>query len=263
VSEPVSSERRRLVAVNLKAYFGFEETIGWLAELERRLDAAPVADAVEIAVLPPHPLLERAARALEPHGVAIGAQDVSWVDNGPYTGEVTASVLAEIGCRYAEVGHADRRRMLGESDAVVADKAAAAVRHALVPLLCVGEAERTSPRLAAEEVVRQTVATLGRLSAAELVVAYEPFWAIGADAPASADHVLEVGRALRDHLDASGHAARILYGGTAGPGTLPPLAAEFDGLFLGRRAHRIDGLLAVVEEAASAGDVASARGVAR
>lgn len=263
MSEHLTLERRRLVAVNLKAYFGFEGTIRWLAELVRSLSATPAADAIEIAVLPSYPLLERAARALGPHGITIGAQDVSWADNGPYTGEVTAAMLAEIGCRYAEVGHADRRRLLGESDAIVADKAAAAARHGLVPLVCVGEAERTSPRLAAQEVVRQTVAALERLSGSEVVIAYEPLWAIGADAPASADYVLEVGRVLRDHLAESDHAARVLYGGTAGPGTLPPLAAEFDGVFLGRRAHRIDCLLAVVEEAGAAPVIARGGDVGR
>ncbi|MCW3063855.1 MAG: triosephosphate isomerase [Solirubrobacterales bacterium] len=240
---------RRLVAVSLKSYFGFAQTVGWLAELERALAATPPAEAVEIAVLPSYPLLERAVKALSPHGVAIGAQDVSWADNGSYTGEVTASTLAEIGCRYAEVGHAERRQLFGETDAVLADKAAAAVRHGLVPLVCVGEAERMDARTAAKEVVRQTVATLKELSEAEVVVAYEPVWAIGAEAPASADHVLEVGRILRDHLSGSGHAARVLYGGSAGPGTLPLLTDEFDGVFLGRRAHRVAGLLAVVEEA--------------
>lgn len=249
-AHPSPERGRRLVAVSLKSYFGFAQTLSWLTELDRGLTATPPADTVEIAVLPSYPLLERAARALSRHGVAIGAQDVCWAENGPYTGEVTASMLAELGCRYVEIGHAERRRWFGESDEVVAHKAAAAARHGLTPLVCVGESERLGdPRAAADEVVRQATAALARLSDADVVIAYEPVWAIGASAPASPDYVLEVGRSLRDHLSRAGHEARVIYGGSAGPGSLPLLTAEFDGLFLGRRAHRIDGLLAVVHEA--------------
>jgi len=247
-----TEEPRRLVAVSLKAYFGFEGTIRWLAELDSKLRAKPLAHVIEITVLPSYPLLERAVLALGPHGVTIGAQDVSSAENGPHTGEVTASVLAEIGCRYAEVGHADRRRLVGDNDDVVADRAAAAVRHGLIPLVCVGETDRMSSNTAAKHVVRQTIATLERLPVAEVVIAYEPSWAIGADVPADTDHVIEIGGALRDYLATSGHSARILYGGAAGPGTLIPLAADFDGLFLGRRAHHIDSLLAVAAEACAA-----------
>jgi triosephosphate isomerase len=259
----LSSAARRLLAVNLKAYLGAAETAAWVGEVARRLGARQMPSDVEIAVLPSYPMLAEAERSLAPVGVGVGAQDVSAVEGGPHTGEVPAGLLAELGCRYVAVGHAERRLAFGESDALVAAKAAAAVRHGLVPIICVGESDHGGARAAADQAVAQTLAALAGMPAAEVVVAYEPIWAIGAAEPADADYVLEVGAALREELDRTPHDARVLYGGSAGPGTLAPLAARYDGLFLGRRAHQVDGLLAALDEAASADRPVSDQGASR
>jgi triosephosphate isomerase len=238
-----------VVAVSLKAYFGHAETLDWLRELAVMLARDGLPEGVELAVFPSFPLLERARLALERFGADVGAQDVSWAQSGPMTGEVPASMLAEMGCRYAEVGHAERRRCFGEDDQVVASKAEAAARHGLVPLICVGEQRRCSED-AAVEVVRQARHVVDRMAGHAFVIAYEPVWAIGADEPADADEVLRVGAALRSSIPELGVSGRLVYGGTAGPGTLTRLAPGFDGIFLGRRAHRIDGLRQVLGEAA-------------
>jgi triosephosphate isomerase len=243
-----TGDSRRLLAVNLKGYLGAAETAGWVGEVARRLPAPELRGDVELAVLPSFPSLERARRELVGVGVAIGAQDVSALPGGPHTGEVPAAMLAELGCRYVAVGHAERRHDFDESDALVAAKVAAAADHDLVPIICVGETDRDDAAAAAT-VVEQALAALARASAAEVVVAYEPVWAIGAEDPAPADHVLEVGAALREVLDPTPHEVRLIYGGSAGPGTLAPLIRGYDGLFLGRRAHRVDGLLEVLGEA--------------
>jgi L-erythrulose 1-phosphate isomerase len=240
-----------LVAVSLKAYFGYSQTCRWLSGVARLLDRRPLADRVELAVLPPFPLLERTVQVLGPHGVQAGSQDVSWAEAGPMTGEVTAALLAELGCRYAEVGHAERRQHFGEDDAMTARKAVAAARCGLVPLICVGERH---PDLgeALVEAVHQAGAVTEKLDHHPFVIAYEPLWAIGAGAPADADHVLRVGEALRSSIPAlGGGTGRLIYGGTAGPGTLSTLRPCFDGVFLGRRAHRLEGLQQVLEEAES------------
>jgi len=244
-----TGDTRRLLAVNLKDYLGAAATADWLGEVARRLPDAGVREEVELAVLPSFPLLERARRQLEGVGVEVGAQDVSAAPAGPHTGEVPAAMLAELGCRYVAVGHAERRVEFGESDAVVAAKVAAAVAHDLVPIVCVGEPDRRDADAAAATVIGQTLAALAEVSVAEVVVAYEPVWAIGAAEPAAAEHVLAVGAALREELDPTPHEARLIYGGSAGPGTLAPLSAGYDGLFLGRRAHRVEGLLEVLREA--------------
>jgi L-erythrulose 1-phosphate isomerase len=239
-----------LVAVSLKAYFGVAQTRGWLRELAVMLAHDGLPDGVQTVVFPSFPLLERAHIELDRYGIRVGAQDVSWAECGPMTGEVPASMLAEMGCRYAEVGHAERRRYFGEDDEVVAAKAEAAARHGLIPLICVGEQSQGSEHAAAE-VVRQARLVVDRIAGRPFVIAYEPVWAIGADEPADAKEVLHVGAALRASLPELGISGRLIYGGTAGAGTLTQLAEGFDGIFLGRRAHRIDGLRAVLDEAAA------------
>jgi triosephosphate isomerase len=237
-----------LVAVSLKAYFGYIETCGWLRDVADMLTDRPLPASVELAVLPSFPLLDRTRRVLARFGVTIGAQDVSSAERGPATGEVPASLLAEMGCRYAEVGHAERRSMFGDNERVVAIKAESAVRNGLVPLICVGEQRRNSG--AADGVARQARQVVDRLAGHSFVIAYEPVWAIGADEPADADEVLRIGNILRSSIPELDHSGQLIYGGTAGPGTLGRLSAEFDGVFLGRRAHQIEGLRQVLDEAA-------------
>jgi triosephosphate isomerase len=175
----------------------------------------------------------------------IGAQDCAAADFGPFTGEVSPAVLREVGCGMVELGHAERRRLFGETDGDVAAKAAAVVRNGMVPLVCVGEKEvgdegDVSVRDAAGQVVRQVAAVLEGLDPdAEVVLAYEPVWAIGAPEPASAAHVKEVVRLLRgcEAVEERRGLTRIVYGGAAKPGLWGQLGGEVDGLFLGRFAH--------------------------
>lgn len=161
-------------------------------------------------------------------------------------------MLREVGCGMVELGHAERRALFGETDGDVAAKAGAVVRNGMVPLVCVGEkrggggegdgdGDGDGVRAAAEEVGRQVAAVLGELDPeAEVVLAYEPVWAIGAPEPASAAHVKGVVRRLRESevVKARKGLTRIVYGGAAGPGLWAQLGGEVDGLFLGRFAHQ-------------------------
>jgi triosephosphate isomerase len=189
----------------------------------------------------------------------VGAQDCSTQDFGPYTGEVSPAVLKEIGCRIVEVGHAERRRLFGETDEVVRDKVAAVVRNGLWPLICVGEEQVPVPaggvQEAAAEVLRQVAAALeGVDEDAEVIVAYEPVWAIGAPEPASAEHVKGVVRSVRESEVVKGRKGRtrIMYGGAAGPGLWERLEGEVDGLFLGRFAHEPGQFVKLIHEVAGA-----------
>jgi triosephosphate isomerase len=211
---------------------------------------------VQVFVLPSFPVLAPVSRVLAGGPVRLGAQDLFWEDRGAYTGEVSGEDLAELGCAYVEIGHAERRRLFHEDDERLAAKVRAARRNDLTPVLCVGERDRGDSSAAIAEVLTQLAGMLpdagtDRPSAAPVLVAYEPEWAIGARRPASPEHVGAVTRAIRSWL--SGHPAlagsRVLYGGSAGPGTLTELADDVDGLFLGRFAHEPEALLAVVEEA--------------
>jgi triosephosphate isomerase len=158
--------------------------------------------------------------------VSLGAQDVSSEEAGAHTGEVIASLLHEVGCRYVIVGHSERRRRLGESNDLIKKKVAAAVRHNLTPILCVGETHEERSAGRSEEVVREQVATaVGGLNLAEgaLVVAYEPVWAISPNPPARAVDALSMRPIIEDVLARElGQAALrdqcvLVYGGSVRP----------------------------------------------
>jgi triosephosphate isomerase len=241
------------VGVSLKAYFDRRQARDWFDAVATRVRAHPAVrdGAVDVFVIPTYLQVEDALRAFAGTGVSIGAQDVSAYGPGAYTGEVSAAELAETGAAYAEIGHAERRRLFGETDADTAAKAAAALSHGIAPVLCLGEAERMDAAAAAAATVAQLSADLDGAPTGRIVVAYEPVWAIGAPEPAPADHITTVARALRIALDADAlrTGSSVIYGGSAGPGLLTRLGDHVDGLFLGRFAHDPDAFVAVLDEA--------------
>jgi triosephosphate isomerase len=242
-----------LVVVSLKMYLGVAATRAWIAgvaDVGARLDAGAH---IELAVLPTFPLLESAAKMLAGTGIRWGAQDVAASADGAQTGEVSVAVLAELGCRYVAIAHAERRRLFREDDAKVQAKAAQVVGAGLVPLFCVGEADRGVPHAAARACLGQLEKLLDVSAGKEVVVAYEPVWAIGASAPAPAEYVAEVCEHLRSRLDSYPGRSRLLYGGSAGPGTYQSLGPAVDGLFLGRFAHDTRALAQVVTEVLTSG----------
>jgi triosephosphate isomerase len=249
--------RRRLIGVSLKMYMGLARTRDWMRALAAMLpeglpDGLP--DDVDLFVIPSFLSLADSASILAGTRVALGAQDVFWEDSGAYTGEVSAPMLAEAGCRFVEIGHAERRRLFGETDADVARKVQAATRAGLVPLLCVGEETETGIEAAAEACARQVAdGTAGTSNDATLVIAYEPVWAIGAAAPPPPARIIAMAGHLRRIL-ADRPQTRLIYGGSAGPGLLTALGDCVDGLFLGRFAHDIEALRRVLREAAPATD---------
>lgn len=252
------------VGVSLKMYFGHAEARRWCARVAELAAAHPAVASgeVECFVIPTYLQLLPALDAFAGTPVVVGAQDVASADSGAFTGEVSAAELAEVGVRLAEVGHAERRRLFGETESVVAAKVAAALRNGVTPVLCLGEVERVGSTDAATEVVRQLHAALADAPAGRVIVAYEPVWAIGAPEPAPSSHIVEVARALRAAVDAlvDREGSSVIYGGSAGPGLLASLDGAVDGLFLGRFAHDPTALAAVLDEAA---EVAAARAAVR
>ncbi|MEV1026879.1 triose-phosphate isomerase family protein [Streptomyces sp. NPDC050264] len=247
---------RTVLGVSLKMYLGHRQTLEWargVADVARTHPALTTGTA-ELFVLPSFPELPPVLGVLKGTGVHVGAQDLAAEDHGPYTGEVSGASLREIGCRFAEVGHAERRRLYGEGDTMVAAKTAAALRNGLTPVLCVGERDPLPPAGAAERTTAElqrllaTAETFGPLG--PVVVAYEPQWAIGAPQPATADHISTVCRALRTHLTGRPQLAgsSVIYGGSAQPGLLTRLGAAVDGLFLGRFAHDPRAVAAILDE---------------
>ena len=234
-----------VIGVSLKMYFGGQETLAWcrsVADITRRHPAVTTGLA-EIFVLPGAPVITQTLEVFADTPVKVGAQNLFWEDRGAFTGEVSGAMLRELGCRYVEVGHAERRRLFGEDDIVVAAKTAAALRNRLTPVLCIGEPDRTSVAEASARCVAEVGAAL-KVAARDdclgpIVAAYEPQWAIGASEPATPEHIGGVCRALVRWLAANNAlgGSRVIYGGSAGPGLLPRLGDAVGGLFLGRFAH--------------------------
>lgn len=252
-----------LLGASLKLYLGHRDTLEWtraVAEIAAA-DAGVSAGHTEIVLLPSFVSIESAARLTEGGPVRVGAQDLSAEDRGAFTGEVSGADLAELGCRFVEVGHAERRALFGEDEETVAAKLAAAARNDLTPILCVGEPARGSAEEAASVSIAQIRSALARLDGPirELVVAYEPVWAIGAAEPAEPAHVRAVCRLLRAELAENPlvSSGRIIYGGSAGPGTLASLGEDVDGLFLGRFAHNPEAFRDILEESRARLDLES------
>lgn len=209
-----------------KAVVGNWKLNGSLAANEALLKALlrdiPRESPAACAVCVPYPFLAQARALLEGSGIAWGSQDVSRHDKGAFTGEVSGAMLAELGCRYAIVGHSERRTIFGEPDRLVAQKYAAARRAKLVPIFCVGETLQEREQGATEAVLaRQLDALLEHCGAAELnggIVAYEPVWAIGTGKTATSAQAGEAHAFIRGRIAAkdAGVAAKlpILYGGS-------------------------------------------------
>ena len=204
-----------------------------------------------LVVCVPFPYLAQARERLQGTPIAWGAQDVSEHASGAYTGEVSGGMIAEFGCRYVIVGHSERRQLHGESDALVAAKAGAALAAGLTPIVCVGEtlAEREAA-LTGTIVGRQIDQVLESLGSAigRTVVAYEPVWAIGTGRTATPEQAQEVHALLRGRLGAAGAGdVSLLYGGSVKAGNAGALFAmdDLDGALVGGASLEADQFLAI------------------
>jgi triosephosphate isomerase len=230
--------RRPLMAGNWKMNLNHLEAIAHVQKLAFSLSDKDY-DAVDVAVLPPYTALRSVQTLVAGDRLLIqyGAQDVSQHQNGPYTGEVSAAMLAKLGCRYVVVGHSERRQYHHEDDALVNAKVKAAQTHQLTPIVCIGEG------LDVRREGRQVEHTLGQLDGAlagveaaqarGIVIAYEPVWAIGTGEVAMPEDAQEVCAAIRTRLAElfTGDVAdqvRILYGGSVKADNIAGIMAQPD-----------------------------------
>lgn len=245
--------RRKLVVGNWKMHGSRAATAQLLAGLK---EAGPWN--ADVAVCVPFLYIAETALALTGASIAYGSQDCSSHEQGAYTGEVSSAMLADVGCRYAIVGHSERRAYHAESDQLVADKAKAALAHGVTPIVCVGETRAEREAGQTEAVVKRQLAavihTLGHCTG-EMVVAYEPVWAIGTGltaTPAEAQAVHAVLRAqLHAATDKSG-AMRILYGGSVKADNAAELfsQADIDGGLIGGASLKVADFAAICRAAA-------------
>jgi len=225
-------------------------------------DDANRAAHIQRFVVPPFTMVREVKRMLAETSVKVGAQNMHWADSGAWTGEVSPVMLTDCGLDLVELGHSERRAHFGETDETVGRKVEAAVRHGLVPLICIGESldEREAGR-AAEVLAGQVRAALGRLGPdrkdAPLLLAYEPVWAIGdGGIPATSDYAearqAEI-KAVAEEM--TGRDVPCLYGGSVNRGNCEELIAcpHIDGLFIGRAAWDVAGYIDILNTCAALG----------
>ena len=255
-----------LVAGNWKMNTDLAEAVRLASDVAREVESGDVT----VAVCPPFISLEAVAEMLRESPVRLGAQTMHYEESGAFTGEISAPMLTSVGCHYVILGHSERRQLFGETDEAVGEKVRTALRHGLVPILCVGET--LDEREAGEEeavVRRQLGGALGGVTlddGAALVVAYEPVWAIGTGRTASPEQAQAMHAFIREDLSKrfgnDGRAVEILYGGSVKPDNAADLFAQpdIDGGLIGGASLDAGSFAAIV---AAARDAARARGAGR
>jgi triosephosphate isomerase (TIM) len=244
---------RKLIAGNWKMNGALAANTALVEAVLAGMPAAPCA----VAMCVPAPYLAQVGSLLAGKPVALGAQDVSAHEVGAYTGEVSAAMLRDLGVRYAIVGHSERRQYHGETDAAVAEKARMALASGITPIVCVGETLAEREAGATEDVVRRQLAAVIHVNGhciSEIVVAYEPVWAIGTGKTASPQQAQHVHAVLRAQLKAAtAQPARIsiLYGGSMNAGNAAQLLAEpdIDGGLIGGASLKPADFLAIIAAA--------------
>lgn len=253
-------ERRALIAGNWKMNGlgpgrGGLDGLVLVADLLAKIGAGPTPNG-DLLVCPPATLISRVAAILGSKGnvIALGGQDCHAAESGAHTGDISAEMLAEAGCRYVIVGHSERRTDHAESDSVVRAKASAAHRAGLIAIVCVGESEGERLAGKANDVVgRQLAGSLPEgASAANTVVAYEPVWAIGTGRTPTAEDIAAMHRFIRDSLKGrigDSELVRILYGGSVKPSNAAEILKirDVDGALVGGASLKASDFLAIAQ----------------
>ncbi len=251
--------RRTLIAGNWKMYKTPSESREMVQELVALIGEDPE---VEVLVCPPFTGLEAVEEVVSGTPVQLGAQNVHWENQGAFTGEISAGMLLECGCRYVIIGHSERRQYFEESDETINRKLRQVVGTQLVPILCVGESLEQREAGKVQEVIvgqlEQGLAGLSEAQISSLVLAYEPVWAIGTGRTATPEIAEQVHASIRDWLanHYSGELSdrlRILYGGSVKPENTAELMAQenLDGALVGGASLEAQSFARIVSEASS------------
>jgi len=222
--------RRPLIAGNWKMHKSTSEA-GELASA--LVDSCRKHQEIDIMVAPPLTAIAAVRQAIAGSRIELGAQNMHWEDQGAFTGEVSPTMLIDAGCRYVILGHSERRQLFGETDENVNRKVRAAQSHGLTAVVCIGETEEERDRGVTFDVVDRQLTAALEGTQPELVIAYEPVWAIGTGRTATPAQAQEVHIAIRDRLAGlftkqAADAVRILYGGSVKPANVDELMSEAD-----------------------------------
>ncbi|MCL0063294.1 triose-phosphate isomerase [Peptococcaceae bacterium] len=225
--------RKTVIAGNWKMNKTIKQAVEYIEELKSRVSDV---DDVEIVVFPSFTALLEMCIATDKTNISIGAQNLHWEKSGAFTGEISAEMLREVGCGYVIIGHSERRQYFGETDESVNKKIKAALKHGLIPVVCVGETlpqrEEGLTEQIVEAQVKRAVDGIAQDDIAKLIVAYEPVWAIGTSKNASSDDAQQVIANIRDVLKSiagdKADSIRILYGGSVKPDNIGGFIKEQD-----------------------------------
>lgn len=222
--------KKVLIAANWKMHKTVEEAAKYI---EIFLPIVSGWDKTEMVICPPYTCLPYLRDALRDSGVGLGAQNVFWEAQGAYTGEISAAMLADMDCSYVIIGHSERRHIVGETDAIVNRKLRAVAGTHLIPVFCVGETQPEREDNQAESIVQQQLeAGLAGIDLQDLVIAYEPVWAIGTGltaSPADAQQMSAfIRRCLADLIGGRAAETRILYGGSVTPKNIESFVGQPD-----------------------------------
>ena len=246
--------RRPVIAGNWKMFKTAGETREFFDSLLPRIEDV---DHCDIVVAPPYTALGVAVAKARGSHVAISAQDLYWEEQGAFTGEISASMLDDVGCSYVIIGHSERRQYFGETDETVSRKILAAIGADLSAIVCVGEALGQREGGLAEDIVKKQLSdALARLTEGDLshiIIAYEPVWAIGTGRTATPDIAEDMHAAIRSsvseiHGPGAADEIRILYGGSVKPGNIADLMAQanIDGALVGGASLEADSFASII-----------------
>jgi len=254
--------RTTLIVGNWKMNKTASEAAGFIRAVTPQL---PLSPTVEVVVAPPFTALESARTALGPSSpIQLGAQNLYWEPQGAYTGEISAPMLRDLGCRYVIIGHSERRRLFGDHNDGIRKKILAALADHLKPILCIGESLSQREQGQTDHVLRQQLAEgladLTDEAMAAVIIAYEPVWAIGTGKAATADQAVSAHQTIRAFLADTwsanlADATRILYGGSVTPQNIGVLlqSEHIDGALIGGACLDVESFATICRLAESIG----------
>lgn len=248
--------RTLLIVGNWKMNKTSSEATVFIHALKERITSS--TETVEIVIAPPFTALESARRALGTSPIQLGAQNMCWEDQGAYTGEISAPMLKDLGCRYVILGHSERRALFGESSNRLQKKLHTALMHGLKPILCIGESlEQREGGLTDQVLTQQLTEALSGMSIdamPSLTIAYEPVWAIGTGKSATIDQAASAHRTIRQVIVKVGSSSiadsmRILYGGSVTPQNIASLLSsdQINGALIGGACLQVDSFATIIE----------------
>ncbi|NOX17584.1 MAG: triose-phosphate isomerase [Chlorobi bacterium] len=247
--------RKRIIAGNWKMNKNLSESIGLISELKSKVASKP--ENVDVLIFPPYTSLETASALTKDSSIKLGAQNMHQADGGAFTGEISAGMLKSVGCEFVILGHSERRHIFGESDELINEKIKKALEEDLKPVFCIGETLEQREAGITNDVIRSQVekglngVTENQLN--EVIIAYEPVWAIGTGKTASPEQAEEVHKFIRELIETkySSPAAEkviILYGGSVKPENAATLLAEkdIDGALVGGACLKADSFAGII-----------------